>query len=134
MGTISLIVWKLSAFRKSINFRNCHQFFHHNFRFWIWIVSLERSSSDLSKNTLFQFFLIFFYIYKSIFTWKMKTFWFFCCNSYQITFINFINFDPFFIKNYIQIYDKKGFFLVTKLDTQAIIIYDYARSFFNKDF
>ena len=32
LESISLIVWKLWAFPQRINFRNCWQFFHHNFR------------------------------------------------------------------------------------------------------
>ena len=39
MESISLIVWKLCAFRQRRNFGNYQQFFHHNFRlkwkFWI---------------------------------------------------------------------------------------------------
>ena len=50
-GSLSLMVWKLYAFRQRSNFGNCQQFFHHNFRlkgkFWTLMVSWERSSWDL---------------------------------------------------------------------------------------
>ena len=51
LGSISLLVWKLYAFRQSRNFGNFQKFFLHNFRqkwkFWILIASPERSSPDL---------------------------------------------------------------------------------------
>ena len=58
LESISLIVWKLCAFRQRSNFGNFKQFFHHNFqlkyKFWILMVSFWRSSSDLSEYTLFH--------------------------------------------------------------------------------
>ena len=49
LGLISLMVWKLCAFRQCRKFGNLQQFFHHNFRlkwkFWILIDSSEISSS-----------------------------------------------------------------------------------------
>ena len=38
LGSISLTVWKLCAFRQRSNFRNFQQFFHHNFRLKILLV------------------------------------------------------------------------------------------------
>ena len=68
LGSISLILFKPCAFRQRINFRNLQQFFHHNFqlkwKFWIFMVSSERYSSDLSKYTLF---------YK--FWWFYRNYW-----------------------------------------------------------
>ena len=49
---------KLYAFWQRINFGNFQLFFHHNCRlktnFWMLMISSKRSSSDLSKYTLFQ--------------------------------------------------------------------------------
>ena len=58
LGSISLIVWKLYAFRERTNFGHFQQFSHHNFRlkwkFWIQMFSSVKSSSDLSEYTYFK--------------------------------------------------------------------------------
>ena len=50
---LSLIVWKLCALRQRNNFSYFQQLFHNNFRlkgkFWILMVSSERSSLDVSE-------------------------------------------------------------------------------------
>ena len=70
MGSISLIVWKLWAFRQRSNFGNFQHFFHHDFRlkwkFWILMVSSERSTSNLSEYIRSEIHKIFFYVYKLI--------------------------------------------------------------------
>ena len=81
MELISLLVWKLWAFPQGSNFVNFQQFFHHNFwlkwNFWILMVSLERSSSDLSEYTLLYIKKIFLHLKKLIFRCKMRFFRFF---------------------------------------------------------
>ena len=64
-------------------FGQFQQFFHQNFRlkckFWILMVSLERSSSDLSEYNLFKI--------QSIFKWKMKK----CKFFFAVFFLNTSN-------------------------------------------
>ena len=73
LESISMIVWKLYVFHQRRNFGKFQQFFHHDFRlrwkFWILMVSSERSSSDLSEYILFEL-KMYFFIYKNIFVWE----------------------------------------------------------------
>ena len=105
-GLISLIVWKLCAFRQRSNFGNLQHFFHHNFwlkrKFWIILVSLEISSSNLSEYTLFKIKKLFFLSIKSIYSWKMKKrtvlFTVFYCEILPM-FSDFVNSDYWIRKN-----------------------------------
>ena len=78
LGSISLIVWKLCTFRQRSSLGNFQQFFHHNFRlkwkFWILMVSTERTSSDLSEYTIFQIKSIIFLSIQIIFYMKNEKF------------------------------------------------------------
>ena len=97
LGSISLIFWKLCAFRQHNG--SFQQFFHHNFRlkwkFWILMFSLEKSCSDLSEYTLFQIKNIFF-IYKNQFlgeNWIFNFFWAVFFKLLPKFFTDFINSD-----------------------------------------
>ena len=75
---ISLIVWKLCAFRHRTNLDNFRNFFYHNFRlkgkFQIRMVSSERSPSDLLESTLFQILKIIFHHKNHIFQVRFDAF------------------------------------------------------------
>ena len=126
---------KSSVYRSNIG--NFQQFSHHNFRlkwkFWILMVSSERSSSDLSEYTLFQIKNM----WKSIFRWKNgNVYVFYSCFQIISKYQRFYKFWWLYRKNYIKIYQavssfyaetdlnsikKYGSFLMNKWETQVII-------------
>ena len=95
LGSISLIVWKLCAFRQRSNLDNFKQCFHHNFRlkrkFWNLMVSFGMISSDLSEYAIFK--LLFFSLIKINFEVKNETFYVFSSSFYKLLskFSDFLN-------------------------------------------
>ena len=110
LGLISLTVCKLCTFWQRSISGKFQQFFHHNFRlkwkFWIMMISPERSSSYLSEYTLFQIFKIYYYLQKLIFRWKLKIVSFFCIFFFLNYFQIYQTISIYYLKNMYE-FDKK---------------------------
>ena len=100
LRSISLIVWKLWAFRHRRNFGNFRQFFYHNYRlkekFKILMVSSEISRLDLSESTPSYISKIYFFTNKNLFFGeKIRFFRIFFTFFFELLqkFDDFVNFD-----------------------------------------
>ena len=85
-GLISVIMWKLYTFQQRSTLGHFQQFIHFNFRlklkFWILMVSSERSISDSSEYAPFQIKKKFFYKNQILGEkWKNWGYFFFQINS-----------------------------------------------------
>ena len=119
--------WYLHKFENYEHFRmvaifvNFQQFFDHNFRlkwnFWILMVSLERSSWDLSECILFYIEKIFFQLLKLIFMWKMNIFRFFLAVFFKLLpkFTDFINSDNCIEKSHQNLSEHTQFLFWNRL-------------------